>query len=310
METLKVKLELNGLKFEMEGREQIVRDEFKDFKDFTQQLLTKVNLTNPIETLDTKAQQRLLTTIEETEYPLLKDIVMQDLPKTEIEWSLVYAFYESNFGKESFLRESIITKYKETGRYTKTRGNHFADNFRMLISKRWIKSKNDKEYILLKEGLDKAIEVISGERQSTIRKKAITILKNNFPKEKTSSTSSKKTQELKLLKDLNLRPEGKLSLKDYAAQFRIESSEELYLVIVCYFKQILHEDLITLNHIFTALIELDKKVPTHLKQVLINIKNSDASNHWLNLENLNNIHYSIRGMNHIKHDIKQDKVNE
>src|SRR5438270_5728829 len=119
METLKVKFELYSLKFEIEGKEQIVRDEFKEFKEFTQQLLAKINLSNVKETLDSPEQKTPLLEEDEAEtineYPLLKDLVMHDLPKSEIEWMLIYAFYESQFGEKSFTKESVTAKYKETG---------------------------------------------------------------------------------------------------------------------------------------------------------------------------------------------------
>jgi hypothetical protein len=116
---------------------------------------------------------------------------------------------------------------------------------------------------------------------------------------KARSTSSQKTNgEIKFLTDLNLRPKGKESLKDFAAKYQIKTSEELSLLIIYYLKETLQET-VTLGHIFTCLKELGKKIPTHLKQVLTNNKNTK---HWIDLSDWNDIKYSISGMNHMEHD--------
>ena len=113
-----------------------------------------------------------------------------------------------------------------------------------------------------------------------------------------STTSPKVNAEMKFLTDLNLRPKGKESLKDFAAKYQIKTSEELSLLIVYYLKETLQET-VTLAHIFTCLKELGKKIPTHLKQVLTNNKNTK---HWIDLSDWNDIKYSVAGMNYMEHD--------
>jgi hypothetical protein len=311
MDILKVKFEFNGLKFEIEGREQIVREEFKDFKDFTQSLAAKVNFVTIAETIEQqKVDMPLLTDAEvesENEFPVLKEVVMKKLPGSEVEWILIYAFYESNYGQNGFTRESLIEKYKETERNNKSTIGHFADNFKSILTKDFIKVINDDEYKLTSKGIERVKEILH-------TKKAV-----NSSKAKVSSTVKRNEQKENkvikqafpsILKDLNLRPDGHISLKDYAKQYDVKGAEELYLVIVYYLKEILGEENVSVNHIFTGLIELDKKVPTHLKQVLVNLRNNNSSNHWLILDDLDNINYSIRGMNHLKHDIKRSKIDE
>jgi hypothetical protein len=116
---------------------------------------------------------------------------------------------------------------------------------------------------------------------------------------KTKSTANPKTSvDMKFLTDLNLRPKGKESLKDFAAKYQIKTSEELSLLIIYYLKETLQET-VTLAHIFTCLKELGKKIPTHLKQVLTNNKNTK---HWIDLSDWNDIKYSVAGMNYMEHD--------
>jgi hypothetical protein len=81
--------------------------------------------------------------------------------------------------------------------------------------------------------------------------------KSKSTKSKTSG-SPKASSDMIFLNDLNLRPKGKESLKDFAAKYQIKTSEELSLLIVYYLKEELKET-VTLAHIFTCLKELGKK---------------------------------------------------
>ena len=126
------------------------------------------------------------------------------------------------------------------------------------------------------------------------------------PKVKASGNpKTKPSKELKVLTDLNLRPEGKVSLKDYAARYTMKTAGELILVIVYYLKEELKET-VTLNHIYSCYIELNKKIPQHFKQVLTNCKNNK---NWIDVDNWNDIKFTIQGMNHMKHDIKKATKN-
>jgi hypothetical protein len=303
MENLKIRFELNGLKFEIDGDEKVVRDEFKEFKEFTQSLVEKINLTND---QSLKQNQQLLDNVNQMEenpinndFPLLKDIILQNLPQSEFEWIVIYAFYNSGFGTKEFTRESLQEKYKETGRYSSNRSKKFAENFKALVSKRLIKSKNENEYILLEEGKRQAIEILTREKKAYTAKKNPSIIK---PEGHEKRNVHKSVPASYILKDLDLRPDGKESLRDFAKKYVIESAEELYLVVVYYLKSILQLEKVTVNHILTSIDDLDKKIPSHLKQVLINMRNG-STNGWLILDDLENISFSIRGMNHMKHDI-------
>lgn len=117
---------------------------------------------------------------------------------------------------------------------------------------------------------------------------------------KQTSGKPKHSNELKLLTDLNLRPKGKTSLKDFASQYQIKIAEELTLVVVYYLKQILGIEKVSINHVFTSYKELNKKVPSTLKQVLTNHKNTKG---WIDVTDWDEIKYTIQGMNHMDHDI-------
>lgn len=160
-------------------------------------------------------------------------------------------------------------------------------DFKILIEKVPVKAnENTDSNDFSRDGTFDDIEV------STSKSK-----KSKSTKVKTSS-SPKASSDMIFLNDLNLRPKGKESLKDFAAKYQNKTTEELTLLIVYYLKEELKET-VTLAHVFTCLKELGKKIPTHLKQVLTNNKNNK---HWIDLNDWNDIKYTVAGMNYMEHD--------
>jgi hypothetical protein len=103
-------------------------------------------------------------------FPSLKDIVIKDLPKSEIEWLLVYSFYSSGFGEKQFPREEIVGLYEQTKRYTSNNRGNLNYNINSAIKKDWIKSINENEFIILEGGLTYVYEILSGKSITKPRK--------------------------------------------------------------------------------------------------------------------------------------------
>src|SRR5690242_1420859 len=80
--------------------------------------------------------------------------------------------------------------------------------------------------------------------------------KKSATKPHAGGAKSKPAGDLKFLTDLNLRPKGKDSLKDFSKKYEIKVAEELTLMVVYYLKEVLKEGKVTLNHLFTAYKEL------------------------------------------------------
>lgn len=131
------------------------------------------------------------------------------------------------------------------------------------------------------------------------------IKKQTANKKKSSSTKShsspkpKSSGDPKMLTTLNLRPKGKMALKDYAAKYSIKTTEELSLLIVYYLIEELKEK-VSIDHIYTCYKELGKKIPQHLRQTLINQKNNK---NYIDINDWDDIKFTIPGMNHMEHDI-------
>lgn len=106
------------------------------------------------------------------DYPAIQDIVRKDLPKSEVEWVLLYCLYSSNFGEQHFTREQIISAYETSKRWAGTNKKNLSGNLTAVIKKDWIKSINEKDFIMLEAGIIYSQEVISGNSVTKQRKPA------------------------------------------------------------------------------------------------------------------------------------------
>lgn len=174
MENLKMKFKLHGLEFEIEGSEATVKAEFANFKAFiTDDLLARVNVVAPQLTNITSSPttKRIAATEEAAtiilgEYPVLKEIVKKDLPKTESDWILIYGFYSSAFGENPFSEKDIRSQYDATGRKQASRLNNITNNVKTLLNKGYFKMHNDTEYILKETGIEYAKQILQGNSTS------------------------------------------------------------------------------------------------------------------------------------------------
>lgn len=232
--------------------------------------------------------------LQQNEIPTLDDIKLNDLAKSETEWILVYAYFASKMGTKVFTKENISQLYKDTKRNTLNNRKNLSQNFRNISRALYIKSTNENEFILLPKGKEKVMEIFKGNSKVVNKKKSAS---GGEP------SKARVSNNYKMLTDLNLRPKGKTSLKDFAAKYVTKSGEELSLLIVYYLKEELKET-VTVNHIYSCMKDLGTKIPQHFKQTLTNQKNNK---NWIDVDDWNDIKYTIPGMNHMEQDIMKHK---
>lgn len=95
------------------------------------------------------------------DYPIMKDIVIRDLAKTEREWILIYALYSSEFGKNVFTRDDLLNKYSESNRKTKSRHMNLSNNIKNMVKSNQLKFINDDEMLLTSSGKKMAIDILN-----------------------------------------------------------------------------------------------------------------------------------------------------
>lgn len=228
--------------------------------------------------------------LQQNDIPTLEEIKIRDLPKSESEWILVYAYFASNMGTTVFTRENISQQYKDTKRYTTQIRKNLSQYMKGCSKALYIKPTNDKDFILLPKGKEKVMEVFNGNSKPNNKKKSVSV---------GDTYKTKVSNSLKVLTNLNLRPKGKTSLKDFAAKYVTKSGEELSLLIVYYLKEELKET-VTVNHIYSCYKELGHKIPQFFKKALANHKNRK---NWIDVVDWNDIKYTTPGMNYMEHDI-------
>lgn len=119
------------------------------------------------------------------------------------------------------------------------------------------------------------------------------------PQAKTKLASGKKDPDPKLIPTLNLRPSGKTALRAFVESKAPATNEELYAVIIYYLEQELQIETITIDHVFTSLKELKRKISTRLRTVL---SNSARSKGWIDTSQ-NSLRTTINGQNLVEHDL-------
>lgn len=298
METLKVKFKLNGLEFELEGNEDTVKEELNIFKEFVMSSL--INKLTP-GGVPGKPIQIGSGNIDESlggqqQYPPLKEIVMKDLPKSEVEWISVYSFYASSFGSVPFKESDIKDLYESSKRRNDSRMKNFSGNFSKVLSNGFIKVLNDEEYITVQKGNDEAIRIINGTSDTTTSQD----IEGRSPgKGKKSKSKSSPKNPLSLVNTLNLNPPEGKSLKTFFGEFSSKTFLEKNLLFVYYVERELKIDNIGQNHIYTCYKNVGEKVPGNLYQSLVDTKNLKG---WIESKDINNLKITIAGENYVEHD--------
>lgn len=108
-----------------------------------------------------KKEKKEITHPELKEYPIMKDIVIRDLAKTEREWILIFALYSSDYGTKVFTREDIVTKYDESNRKTNSRIANLSNNIKTMVKSGQMKFVNDDDMLLTENGKEIAIEILN-----------------------------------------------------------------------------------------------------------------------------------------------------
>ncbi|MEP3390305.1 MAG: hypothetical protein ABJO02_19085 [Reichenbachiella sp.] len=222
---------------------------------------------------------------------------------------VVYSYMASNGGNNTFTRADIVQLYKDSDRYSNKVANGLSQYFKNLSKAEYIKATSETDFIILGNGKSKAIEIFQGKSTSTGSsiKKHTPSRKITSPDKKSKSKSKPSISnkfDFNLDKKLNLRPDGKESLKDFSDKYEMDSTPKQITVIIYYLKNILGVEIVNGDHIYTGLDELGVRVPSSLKQIIINTKGRKYG--WLDYKSMDDISLSMQGRNAIKHDLRKD----
>jgi hypothetical protein len=119
--------------------------------------------------------------------------------------------------------------------------------------------------------------------------------KTNNSRRKTTTSSESYNRV-----DLDLIPNGKESLKDFFAKYKVNNNFERNIVILYYLKRKLELENVGVNHIYTCYKHLSLKVPL-LGQSLRDTKNRKG---WIDTSNSDDLKVTREGENFIDHEIE------
>lgn len=108
-------------------------------------------------------------------------------------------------------------------------------------------------------------------------------------------------QSLSIVKDLNLTPKGKESLKDFYSKKSPETNLERNAAFVYYLREILGRTGITMNHVYTCYRALGLRLPGNIKQ---SITDSASGRYgYLDASKGEDIKMTSLGQNLVLHDL-------
>jgi hypothetical protein len=311
MGNLRIKLKYKSFEIELEGDKETVQSEFKDIKENgLGNIVMGVDMSETTYLVEPNgdfpkqiAQAETIDHIE-SDYPSLKDILMKQLPSSESEWILVYAFYGTDFGNKPFTNKTILEAYESTKRKTTQRHKNMSGNIKKQFNKGYFSALNDEEYIMTSDGKHQAKEIITRSHSTPIKQKKPNSKTTN--KKESNGKKSKKstTSKFEVLKDLNLRPTDKISLLDYIKDFDVNSNSDKIIVIINYLKEILKLEKISIDHLYTAFFVLKYRIPASFYQVVVNTKSRSS---LINFDKVDNIKLSTQGSNRVRLDIVKKK---
>ena len=100
--------------------------------------------------------------------------------------------------------------------------------------------------------------------------------------------------------NLNFRPDGKQSFKEFLEDKSSKSDLETVLATVYYMQNVMTLSKVGPSHVMTAFKEAGKAIPADLRQTIRNVKNSRM---WLNFTDIDDIRTTTQGDNFVEHEM-------
>lgn len=109
-----------------------------------------------------------------------------------------------------------------------------------------------------------------------------------------------KAPTLSIVKDLNLRPEGKIPLRDFFAEKSPQNLQQMVVVFLYYLQRTLELTAVTPHHVFTCFKDVEKRPPRDLAQT---IRNTASRRGWIDSSSQSDIKITNHGENFVEHDL-------
>lgn len=117
---------------------------------------------------------------------------------------------------------------------------------------------------------------------------------NNKPK--------RKPPTYQFVKDLDLRPQGKQSLREFFAEKKASDQQKQFAVILYYLTDVLGLKNVGANHMYHGFNDVDKKSPLDILQ---SARLTAKRKGWVDSSDGNNLRMTTNGQNFVRHDLPE-----
>lgn len=112
----------------------------------------------------------------------------------------------------------------------------------------------------------------------------------------------KKRPSPSLVKDLDLRPNGKEALGDFFSRYEPKSNFEKNLIFIYWLREIADVPVINVNHVYTCYREIPVSAPKAFYQSLIDTSNKKG---WIDTADIADIKVTVGGVNYFNHNLSE-----
>jgi len=118
-----------------------------------------------------------------------------------------------------------------------------------------------------------------------------------------SKKAGRATASPTIVRDLNLRPEGKTSFRVYAEEKAPKSHEERCVIAVYYLKHELGLEAVSVDHVYTCYKDANWRIPANLSNRLSVTAHRQG---WLDTSDRTSIAVTTQGENLVQHDLPRE----
>lgn len=273
MSDLKIRILIDNINIELEGESGSVTKIFDSLKQDglgainsclsdknSIELNNKIKIENQIEKSNLISEEVIENEeLVNNELPSLNNLVLSGGPSKESEWIVIYAYYCSNQGKNTFTKEDLRQSYRDTNRFTDTRSKNFSSNFKSIISSKLLAAINTEDFRIEKKGIELAESIIweKGDTKSQPRK------------------NRKKAPEICELVELNLSADERKNFELYYRKHNNRVNMDKIVLIAAWLKDNKSVLEIDKDIIFTMLRSIGEEVDFKIQMTMQNAKNKN-----------------------------------
>lgn len=266
MSDFRLKIQIGNADIELQGEGELVHKIFSELREdglgalsISAKIQTNPYQDNMNDTVSTEEENGSLKGQVEN-FPAIEDIILKNMPKTEVEWILIYAFYASNFASQPVSRKNIKDMYNTTKRLTETRSKNFASNIQSLASNNFINAVNADDYIITETGKKKVLDILSNKQSEKPKQN------NAGGKRKINVPTNYQ------LVELGLESTKRQELNDFYFEIKPKNKTDQIILLFYWMNKNNNMRAIDTNIAYSLLKTVQETTTFNIKQCLINAK--------------------------------------